>query len=167
MTVLYRSHALTDVEIRAETRTLAGTVLPYGTQARIGGYVESFARGAFADAETVPLLISHRHAALPIGTSVALVDEPARLAGEFKLSETRDADEVLSLAKDGVPLGFSVGFVPDQDRWTRDHKWVVRVRAKLVEVSVVAVGAYAGARVETVRANAPATTPLLHLARRR
>jgi HK97 family phage prohead protease len=169
MSIIRRAYDLTDVEVRADTRHLIGTVVPYNIETRIGGYVESFASGAFPDVDAgkVPLLISHRHSALPVGHAVELRDEPTRLAGEFHLSDTRDADEVLSLAKDGVPLGLSVGFVPQVDRWTSDRKRVVRVRAVLAEVSVVGVGAYPGAKVEAVRANLPAATPLLHLARRR
>lgn len=167
--MIRRAFGLTDVEIRSEERVLAGTVVPYSQQIRVGGYIEQFARGAFVDADAakVPLLVAHRHASLPIGRAIELRDEPNRLAGEFQLAETADADEVLSLARAGVPLGLSVGFAPIENRWTRDHKWVVRVRAHLAEVSVVGIGAYPGAQVETVRANAPVATPLLHLARRR
>lgn len=167
----HRSH-LTDVEIRTDGRTLHGTVVPYGVQTRIGSYIESFARGAFAgtDPAAVPLLVAHRHAALPIGRAVALVDESDRLAGEFTLAETRDAEEVLALARDGVPLGLSVGFMPAEggDRWTADRRKVVRTRATLAEVSIVGVPAYPGAGVQGVRGKDVSTTyPLRSLARRR
>lgn len=169
MTTLYRAAALTDVEVRADGRTLHGTVVPYGVETRIGHYVESFHRGAFTgtDPATVPLIVAHRHAGLPIGHAVELRDEDHRLAGQFALSETRDADEVLALARDGVPLGLSVGFVPDQDRWTPDRRKVVRLRASLAEVSVVGVPAYRGALVDSVRAAGEHRTPRLNLARLR
>ena len=169
-TVIYRAAALTDVEVRADGRTLVGTVTPYLTETRIGSYVESFARGAFADLDSanVPLLVAHRRAELPIGHATSLRDEAERLAGEFTLSETRDADEVLALARDGVPLGLCVGFVPAVDRWTADRRKVVRVRASLAEVSVVGVPAYADATVNDVRAEQDASRlPLLQLALRR
>ncbi len=170
MSLLYRSQTLADVEVRADGRTLVGTVVPYDTETRIGSYVESFTRGAFTgtDPATVQLLVAHRHASLPIGHAVELNDDDARLAGRFTLSETRDADEVLALARDGVPLGLSVGFVPGEDRWTPDRRKVVRVRATLAEVSVVGVPAYRTARVEALRAaQGAAGTPLLNLARLR
>ncbi len=169
MSLLYRSQTLADVEVRADGRTLVGTVVPYGVETRIGSYVESFARGAFegTDSAAVPLLVAHRHAALPIGHAATLHDEPERMAGEFTLSETRDADEVLSLARDGVPLGLSIGFAPGEDRWTPDRRKVLRVRATLAEVSVVGLPAYPGARVMAVRAAQGAGTPLLHVARLR
>lgn len=171
MSLVRRAYGLTDVEVREADagRMLVGTVVPYGQQIRAGSYRESFARGAFAgaDAASVPLLVAHRHAALPIGHAVTLVDEQTRLAGEFTLSETRDADEVLTLARDGVPLGLSVGFAPVTDQWTPDRRAVVRVRATLAEVSVVGVPAYPTARVDAVRAAQDATGPLLRLARMR
>lgn len=167
--MLHRAFALQDMEIRGEGRTLAGTVVPYDVEVNIGPYRERFARGAFTGTvpAAVPLLIGHRHASLPIGAAVELRDEPDRLAGEFTISDTRDADEVLTLARDRVPLALSVGFLPTTDRWTTDRRAVVRVRAVLGEVSVVARGAYPGALVESVRA-APDqhTAPLLALARR-
>jgi HK97 family phage prohead protease len=157
------------VELRAEGRTLLGTVVPYGHEIRVGGYREQFARGAFAgtDPAGVPLLVAHRHAGLPIGRAVTLDDEPAGLAGAFTLAETRDADEVLALVADGVPLGLSVGFAPAPggDRWNADRSAVVRTRAMLGEVSVVGLPAYAGARVHGVRAAQDDARPLLHLAR--
>lgn len=165
--MLHRAYGLVDVEVRAEGRTLLGTVVPYGRQVRVGAYRESFARGAFTgtDPATVPLLVAHRHAALPIGRAATLTDEEARLAGEFTLAQTRDAEEVLALARDGVPLGLSVGFAPVVDQWSPDRRSVVRVRGMLAEVSVVGVAAYAGARVDAVRAAQDDARPRLRLAR--
>jgi HK97 family phage prohead protease len=164
--MIRRAFGLTDVEIRSEARILVGTVVPYNQQIRVGGYLESFAKGAFTTDTAVPLLVAHRHAHLPIGASVQLVDEDTRLAGEFVLSDTRDADEVLALAKDGVPLGLSVGFAPITDNWSADRKSVVRLRAHLAEISVVGVPAYADARIEAVRAAQRQPAPLLAIARR-
>lgn len=173
MTLLHRAFTVTDLELRTDAggdgRTLLGTVVPWDTEIRVSGYRERFTRGAFAgtDPAGVPLLVAHRHAALPVGRAVRLVDEPERLAGEFELSRTRDADEVLALVADGVPLGLSVGFspTPGGDRWTTDRSAVVRTRARLGEVSVVGVPAYAGAVVHGVRSAAPTARHRLLLAR--
>lgn len=159
---------ITGLELR-EGRTLVGVVVPYGVDTRIGRYVESFAAGAFAgvDPNLVPLLAAHEHAALPIGRTVDLVEEARGLVGSFHVAETPKGDEVLALARAGVPLGLSVGFRPTQDRWNTDKTRVVRVRAQLAEVSVVGVPAYNDARVEAVRALADQhARPLLNLARR-
>jgi HK97 family phage prohead protease len=167
--MIRRAFGLTDLEVRADGRRLLGTVVPYGTEITVGRYREQFARGAFAgtDPAAVPLLVAHRHAHLPIGRAASLVEEDQRLAGEFELSETRDADEVLTLARDGVRLGLSVGFAPAPggDQWNHDRTRVVRTRAVLAEVSVVGVPAYPGACIDTVRAHSTHDAPLLRLAR--
>lgn len=160
--------ALGALEVRdADARVIAGTIAPYNVETRVGRYVESFARGAFTGStpDDVPLLVSHRHASLPIGRTLTLTDATDALVGEFQLSETRDADEVLALAHDDVPLGLSVGFHPLEDRWSRDRTQVVRVRATLGEVSVVGLPAYADAKVTAVRADDMPVAPRLTIAR--
>lgn len=159
---------ITGLELR-DGRTLVGVVVPYNTDTRIGRYTERFAPGAFTGtlADQVPLLAAHEHASLPIGRTIDLVEEARGLVGTFHVAETPKGEEVLALARAGVPLGLSVGFRPDQDRWNNDRTKVVRVRAQLAEVSVVGVPAYTDARIEAVRAQpADHTTPLLTLARR-
>jgi phage head maturation protease len=70
------------------------------------------------------------------------------------VSDTLLGNEVLALARDGVPLGLSVGFmeVPGGSRWSGDRLRVTRTRAALDHVAVVRVPAYAGAGVVGVRA---------------
>ena len=80
--------------------------------------------------------------------------------------------EVLELARDGVPLGLSVGFaeVAGGSRWSADRRRVTRTRAALDHVAIVRVGAYAGAGVIGVRAGGgPGNSgvPLATLARMR
>lgn len=161
----------TVLEVReAEGRTLLGVVVPYGVETRVGGYVEQFAPGAFtgADADEVPLLAAHEHADLPIGRTLALTEDEHGLHGEFRISETRTGDEVLALARDGVPLGLSIGFRPDVDRWSADRSHVTRVRATLGEISIVGMPAYPDAKVTAVRADpADVRRTLLGLALRR
>lgn len=159
------------LELR-DGRTLVGLVVPYDTDTKIGRYSERFTRGAFSDAEpaAVPLLAAHAHEALPIGRTVSLTEEARGLVGEFHVAETPKGDEVLALARAGVPLGLSVGFRPRAggDHWNRDRTHVTRTRADLAEISVVGVPAYTDAKVEAVRSShrdQPAT-PLLTLARR-
>ena len=84
----------------------------------------------------------------------ALVTEPAMLLADEPTGnlDSRSGDEVLELARDGVPLGLSVGFleVPGGNRWSPDRRRVTRTRAALDHVAVVRVPAYAGARVVAV-----------------
>ena len=142
------------LELRADGRTIAGTVVPYNTEARIGSYVERFLPGAFAEADPtqIPLTAVHDRESLPIGRALSLTDTPAGLEAELRVSETRLGDEALTLIRDGAATGLSVGFIPVQDRWNQARTAVQRVKAKLVEISLVAFPAYEDARVLAVRA---------------
>ena len=154
---LHTRDYLAQLEVRDDGRTLEGIAIPYGTEAQIiehrARYIEVFAPGAFADAATHPLTATHPRtgADLPIGRSVATSDRPDGLHGTWHVSATELGDEVLTLIRDGVPLGLSVGFVEGVSRWNRDHTRVERVTAGLDHVAVVRQGAYAGARITAVR----------------
>jgi Escherichia/Staphylococcus phage prohead protease len=160
-------------------RTLHGALLPWGTEARVldaGRLVtETFARGALAgtNPERVPLTATHPRDAgtLPIGRTLTIEDRADAAWGEWLVSDTMLGNEVLALARDGVPLGLSIGFaeVPGGNRWSADRQRVVRIRAELDHVAVVRVPAYAGAGVAGVReatAQAERMATLLTLLRR-
>jgi phage head maturation protease len=72
--------------------------------------------------------------------------------GAWRVSDTLLGNEVL--ARDGVPLGLSIGFaeVPGRNRWSADRQRVTRTRAELDHIAVVRVPAYAGAGVGRLRA---------------
>jgi HK97 family phage prohead protease len=138
--------------------------------------VETFERGALADTDPakVPLMRTHPRdpGTLPIGVTVELEDRADAAWGSWRVSKTALGDEVLELARDGVPLSLSIGFaeVPGGSRWTADRKRVTRTRAALDHVAVVRVGAYAGAGVIGVRAGGGSGisgVPLATLARMR
>ena len=161
-------------------RTLVGPVLPWGVEAKVADrgrlVVETFERGAFAgtDPARVPLTATHPRDAgtLPIGVTLAIEDRADAAWGEWRVSDTMLGNEVLALARDGVPLGLSVGFaeVPGGSRWSADRQRVTRVRADLDHVAVVRVPAYSGAGVTGVRGlqlRTPPTPVLLTLWRSR
>jgi uncharacterized protein len=79
------------------------------------------------------------------------------------VSSTRAGDEVLALARDGVRLGLSVGFIPTPggDRWSADRRRVERVKVQAHHIAVVPFPAYEGAEVLAVRTAGPppARTP--------
>jgi uncharacterized protein len=160
-------------------RTLHGPLLPWGVEARVLDrnrlVVETFERGALAgtDPARVPLTATHPRDAgtLPIGVTLEIEDRSDAAWGSWRVSDTHLGNEVLALARDGVPLGLSVGFaeVPGGSRWSPDRSRVTRTRAALDHVAVVRVPAYAGAGVVGVRSGgggAPALV-LSTLARRR
>lgn len=180
LTALTRAIDVCELEVRSDGRTLEGTVLPWNQPASIiepgGRYVEVFVRGAFADAkpDSIPLTRMHPRDGrdLPIGVTVELDDQPARLRGAWHVSDVELGNEVLALAKDRVPLALSVGFIelPNGNRWNHNRTRVERVCAQLDHIAVVRSGAYPGAKVEAVRHaqdDTEASTPLLSLARLR
>jgi HK97 family phage prohead protease len=129
--------------------------------------VEVFERGALAGAvpSRVPLTATHPRDSqtLPIGVTVELEERADAAWGAWRVSKTALGDEVLELARDGVPLGLSVGFaeVPGGSRWSADRKRVTRTRAQLDHVAVVRVPAYVGAGVAAIRAEDTRGLPLL------
>jgi uncharacterized protein len=152
-------------------RTLHGPVLPWGIEARVedrGRLVtETFERGALhgTDPGRVPLTATHPRDAgtLPIGVTVELEDRADAAWGAWHVSDTLLGNEVLALARDGVPLGLSIGFaeVPGGSRWSADRQRVTRTRALLDHIAVVRVPAYAGAGVVGVRTARGRPTPVL------
>jgi HK97 family phage prohead protease len=160
-------------------RTLVGPLLPWGVEARVVDrgrlVVETFQRGALdgTDPARVPLTATHPKDAgtLPIGVMIEFEERADAAHGAWHVSDTMIGNEVLALARDGVPLGLSVGFaeVPGGSRWSADRQRVTRTRAALDHVAVVRVPAYAGAGVVGLRAGshcAPSTPVLLTLLRR-
>jgi HK97 family phage prohead protease len=155
------------LELREDGRTLAGRVIPYNTEARIGSYTETFRPGAFQDADPaqVPLLAVHDREQLPIGRALTLTDGPTGLDAELRVSKTTLGDEVLELIKDGAVGGLSVGFQAVEDRWNANRSKVERLRARLVEISVTSFPAYQDAKILAVRSEEVLRTPRLTLAR--
>jgi HK97 family phage prohead protease len=164
--ILTRSY-VAELEIR-EGRQIAGIAVPYDTQIRVGGYLETFRAGAFKDSDPTksPLTAMHPTSAeqLPIGVAVELHDEPTGLRGVWHISKTQAGDEVLELVRDGAVSGLSIGFIPDQDRWNKDRTAVERLRALLDHTAIVRVPAYDSARITALRAAQHAQWVRLHLA---
>lgn len=138
-------------EVNKEERTITGIAVPYGQTVNVGGYKESFERGAFEDDADATLFYGHDHrnGGLPIGKLVTGRNTEAGYEVTARLSETPKGNEVYQLLKDGVLNKFSVGFEPIKSQ-TRDGV-VVRTKALLREVSVVPMPAYAGAVIAEVR----------------
>jgi uncharacterized protein len=149
--------------LRAEGdgRTLVGPVLPWGVEAKVvdqGRLVtETFERGALqgTDPGRVPLTATHPRDAgtLPIGVTLEIDERSDAAYGSWRVSDTLLGNEVLALARDGVPLGLSVGFMelPGGSRWSADRTRVTRTRALLDHIAVVRQAAYEGAGVAGVR----------------
>jgi HK97 family phage prohead protease len=151
-----------ELEIRSaakggDGRTIEGIAVPYGRAQRIDhSLVEQFARGAFNHQLTAPnrVRFAREHVSLGgtlIGRAIELRDDAAGLWGAWRVSKTAAGDETLTLVEDGVLDELSVGFQERQNRRLPDGT-IERVKANLVEVSVVLQGAYGrGALVSAVR----------------
>jgi phage head maturation protease len=159
-------------------RTLIGPVMPWNVEAvvydRGRQVIETFERGALAGVVPgqVPLTARHPRDAeqLPIGVTQEIEERADAAWGAWHVSKVPLGDEVLELARDGVPLALSVGFLelPGGSRWSPDRRRVARTRATLDHVAVVRVGAYRGAAVVGIRAGGGEGpgVPLATLARR-
>ena len=169
--MIHNRHFLSSLAIRdnGDGRTLVGPLLPWGVPARVvdrGRLVtETFTRGALAgtDPARVPLTATHPRDAgtLPIGVTLSIDEREDAAWGEWRVSDTMIGNEVLALARDGVPLSLSIGFaeVPGGSRWSPDRQRVTRTRAQLDHVAVVRQGAYVGAEVVGVRGGIHARHP--------
>jgi uncharacterized protein len=162
---------LADLEVRSggDGRTLVGLAVPFDIETEVddgrGSYREVFRRGAFAKTvrergQRVPLLVNHDHLRrLPIGVSTVLREDAAGLYSEYRVSQTREGDEVLALVRDGALDGLSIGFRPIKDRPGPAARGqlplIERIEAALREVSAVAFPAYADAKLVGVRTSVP------------
>jgi HK97 family phage prohead protease len=162
MTILTREVA-TGLQVRddGDGRILFGPLIPWNVEARVLDrgrlVVETFERGALAgtDPGRIPLTVRHPrdNQELPIGRTTELEERSDAAWGAWHVSKTAAGDEVLELARDGVPLGLSIGFmeVAGGSRWSPDRRRVVRTRALVDHVAVVRTPAYVGAGVVGVR----------------
>lgn len=151
-----------EFEIRAagrggDGRTIEGIAVPFGRPQRIhADLTEQFARGAFNHQLRAPnrIRLGRDHPLIggsPIGKAMELRDDAAGLWGAWRVSNTDAGNETLELVRDGVLDELSVGFRERQNR-VLDDGTVERVKADLIEVSVVFMGAYGrGATVTAVR----------------
>jgi HK97 family phage prohead protease len=144
-------------------RIIEGIAVPYGQRTPIyeGGmlFEEQFAPGAFRDViarrETrVPILLHHDARSLPVGKSLSLRESDAGLHITARISETAAGNDALTLMRDGVLDGMSIGFyvLDGGDVWNSDRSERTVTNAALRETSLVNFPAYDGARVLAVRA---------------
>jgi HK97 family phage prohead protease len=152
-------------------RTIEARIIPYGESATIcdpPDYVteqERFAPGAFERqinaAHRVKVWLSTMHEQGLrgiVGHGETLEDRDDGVYATFRVHENPDGDKALQLVRDGLLPSLSVEFVALQS--VKRKGFVERVRAHLDRVSLVPVGAYAGAEVLALR-EPPITFPRL------
>jgi HK97 family phage prohead protease/HK97 family phage major capsid protein len=141
-----------------KTRTIAGVAVPYGVEATALTGPVRIEKGAIR-AEGKPKFIRDHDLSRPLGVVTELIDSDEALMFEAKISATRDGDEALVLASDGVLDSVSVGL--DVEDFEYDGRTMVVKSAVMRELSLLAFGAFPEAKVASVAASEPEepTTP--------
>ena len=139
-------------------RTIEGVIVPYGEAARVNGYprpLRFHAGSVRAARPRTPLLLDHDRGR-PVGVLTELRDEPGGAFATFRIDATPLGDEALTQAASGSRGSFSIGAELDGgDELRAGADGVVDVHGSAVhEVSLLALGAYAGAGVTRVAAEA-------------
>lgn len=140
-----------------EARTITGTAAIFGKQANASTGAVIFAPGSLsfpADLRHVKLCLDHdTRQAVGYATAVNMTDEALEMS--FYVPPSPAGDEALASALNHIRDGLSVGAAFNADGATYDHAaQVLRVSAAQVyEVSLTAVPAFDGARVENVTLN--------------
>jgi HK97 family phage prohead protease len=155
-----------DAKALEEERILSALLLPYGETTYDAGVPggERFLSGAFR--KTIkdrmgakrPLLLfrAHDHSR-PVGVAERLHDTPEGPMGEFRIARTAAGEEALQEVREGMLPEVSVGFRSIQERQGADGAREIR-EAALMEVSLVPMGAYSGAKVLSLRDQKPDTS---------
>ena len=137
----------------ADTRTIEGIAVPYGETANLGGTTYTFDRGSLQPARTrTPLLLGHDRNR-PVGVMLELADTPEGAIARFRVDQGAEGDLALEQATTGSRGGLSIGaeIITAED----DGSGIVNVKAAaLLEVSLVAIPAFAGSAVTNVAADA-------------
>lgn len=142
------------------SRTIEGTILPFGETGLIAGVRYRFAPGSLKRASRrVPLLVDHDRTA-PVGVLAELTEGDAGVMARFSVDTTPAGDTALVQAASGSRGALSVGAEVEESAPTDG---VIEVReARLVEVSLATLGAFESAEVHRVAASAteePAAEP--------
>ena len=138
-------------------RTIEGVVVPYGEVGRIAGRQYRFLPGSLALARArMPLLVDHDRSQ-PVGVLAELLDFETGPLGRFRVDPTPAGDTALVQAASGSRGSLSVGAEVVEATENGD---VLDVSSALLhEVSLLALGAFAGANVTRVAAEADEPEP--------
>ncbi len=142
------------VEFRAAGRKLEGYAAVFGSPARISGYTESIASGAFrstlAANPDILALVDHdpgRLLARTASGTLRLAEDRRGLHFELDLPPTQLGNDILALAERRDLGGMSFGFRVQDEAWPATDRRELRA-VNLIEISVVqAFPAYADTSV--------------------
>ena len=144
---------------KAPRRTLAGVAVQYGVEAVVSdGQKVKFADGSLPLEGKKPKMYLYHDATQPIGLVTAREQVGDTVLFEARISETRQGDEALQLAKDGVLDALSVGILPVEFSFDEAGTMII-TKADWQELSLLPFGAFEMAKVEKVYASIPETEP--------
>lgn len=151
-------------ELRAEGRRLTGYAARFGAEARLGGFTETIAPGAFSGSlqRDVLALVDHDPAKLLGRTrtgTLRLQEDREGLAFELDVPETTLGRDVLAMAERGDLGGMSFGFTVQDENWQGRRRELRGVN--LHEISVV----HAHPAYQATEVQARALPPRLQRAR--
>ena len=140
-------------------RTITGIAVPYNVFATVSdGTQVQFAPGSLPVDGKAPKLYMYHDSTQAIGLVSERVDSPEAMYFSATVSNTRAGDEALVLMADNVLDSVSVGVNPLDFKFDEDGNMTV-IQGEWVELSVVPIGAYAGATITKVAASEFDTEP--------
>jgi HK97 family phage prohead protease len=137
----------------ADARTIEGIAVPYDETANLGGTEYAFGPGSLKPArDRTPLLLGHDRNR-PVGILTELADTDQGAVARFRVDNGPEGDLALEQAVSGSRGGLSIG--AEIVNGTEDERGVIHVaEAALLEISLVAIPAFAGSAVTSVTAEA-------------
>ena len=138
-----------------DRRTITGVAVPYNTFATVSdGTNVQFAPGSLSVEGKAPKLYMYHDSTQAVGLVAERVDSPEAMYFTARVSNTRAGDEALVLASDGVIDAVSVGVNPTEFKYDDAGNMTI-IKGDWVELSLVPQGAFAGATITKVAAEAP------------
>ena len=134
------------LEYRADSSLVRGVVVRYGDTATVGGILrERFVPGCFGDVRGLDVIANVQHRrdrplARTGGGGLELSDTRDDLSAALTMPDTRDGQDATELLRLRVLRGFSVEFLPTQERFDAGVRIVEK--ADLVNIGLVDRPAY-------------------------
>jgi HK97 family phage prohead protease len=142
------------IECSEERREISGKIVPMGTgevgHTNLGDYTFAANSIEIADPSKIKLLSQH-DLKKPIGRMTAAEVRADGIYATFKLSRSSGGNDALIMAQEGLVTGLSIGAEIIASKPSKDGYTVVS-SARLKEVSLVTVPAFAGAEVLEIAA---------------
>ena len=136
--------------------SITGIAVPWAptTATVMGGQRVAFERGAFDVNQKPAKLIENHDLSQLRGVVNALADLEEGLGFTATFASTRASSDAIELVKAGAYDSVSVGAEPVESYYDKELKATVVTKARLIELSLVAVPAFADAQITEIAASA-------------